>query len=69
MVVTLAAIHRVAETANILTDLGYLPEGVQLQSNRLIPLPTGPLRLTPENPIFILWAESHDRGSFPPYWH
>ena len=56
VVVTLAAIHRVAETANILTDLGYLPEGVQLQSNRLTPLPTGPLRLTPENPIFILWA-------------
>ena len=56
VVVTLAAIHRVAETANILTDLGYHPEGVQLQSNRLTPLPTGPLRLTPENPIFILWA-------------
>ncbi|MGH3191845.1 MAG: precorrin-6y C5,15-methyltransferase (decarboxylating) subunit CbiE [Streptosporangiaceae bacterium] len=56
VVVTLAAIHRVAETANILTDLGYAPEGVQLQSNRLTPLPTGPFRLTPENPIFILWA-------------
>jgi precorrin-6Y C5,15-methyltransferase (decarboxylating) len=56
VVVTLAAIRRVADTANILTDLGYHPEGVQLQSNRLTPLPTGPLRLTPENPIFILWA-------------
>ena len=57
VVVTLAAIHRVAETANILTDLGYHPEGVQLQSNRLTPHPTGPLRLAPENPIFILWAD------------
>ena len=57
VVVTLAAIHRVTETASILTDLGYRPEGVQLQSNRLTPLPTGPLRLAPENPIFILWAD------------
>jgi precorrin-6B C5,15-methyltransferase / cobalt-precorrin-6B C5,C15-methyltransferase len=59
VVVTLAAIQRVAETADLLTDLGYHPEGVQLQANRLTPLatPTGPLRLVPENPIFILWAE------------
>jgi precorrin-6B C5,15-methyltransferase / cobalt-precorrin-6B C5,C15-methyltransferase len=57
VVVTLAAVHRVAETADLLTSLGYPPEGVQLQSNRLTPLPTGPLRLTPENPIFILWAD------------
>jgi precorrin-6Y C5,15-methyltransferase (decarboxylating) len=57
VVVTLAAVHRVAETADLLTDLGYHPEGVQLQANRLTPLPTGPLRLAPENPIFVLWAE------------
>ena len=57
VVVTLAAVHRVTETADLLTTLGYAPEGVQLQANRLTPLPTGPLRLTPENPIFILWAE------------
>jgi hypothetical protein len=57
VVVTLAAVHRVAETADLLTSLGYPPEGVQLQSNRLTPLPTGPLRLTPENPIFVLWAD------------
>ena len=57
VVVTLAAVHRVAETADLLTSLGYPPEGVQLQSNRLTPLPTGPLRLVPENPIFILWAD------------
>jgi hypothetical protein len=68
VVVTLAAVHRVAETADLLTTLGYPPEGVQLQSNRLTPLPTGPLRLVPENPIFILWADhSEIVGQNPRY--
>jgi precorrin-6Y C5,15-methyltransferase (decarboxylating) len=54
VVVTLAAVTRVGETANLLTDLGYPPEGVQLQSSRLSPLPNGTQRLTAQNPVFVL---------------
>ena len=44
------------ETANLLADLGYPPEGVQLQSSRLTPLPNGTQRLTAQNPVFVLWG-------------
>jgi precorrin-6Y C5,15-methyltransferase (decarboxylating) len=57
VVVTLAAVQRVAETADILTAQGYHPEGTQLQASRLTPLPTGSLRLAAENPVFVLWAD------------
>ncbi len=39
VVVTLAAVQRVGETSDLLTDLGYRPAGVQLQASRLAPLP------------------------------
>ena len=54
VVVTLAAVQRVGETSDLLTDLGYRPEGVQLQASRLAPLPNGSLRLAAENPVFVL---------------
>ncbi len=57
VVVTLAAVQRVAETSDLLTDLGYHPEGVQLQASRLAPLPAGQLRLAAQNPVFVLWAQ------------
>jgi precorrin-6Y C5,15-methyltransferase (decarboxylating) len=57
VVVTLAAVTRVGETADLLAGLGYPPEGVQLQSSRLAPLPNGTHRLTAQNPVFVLWAE------------
>jgi precorrin-6Y C5,15-methyltransferase (decarboxylating) len=57
VVVTLAAIQRVGETSDLLTDLGYRPEGVQLQASRLAPLPSGQLRLAAQNPVFVLWAQ------------
>ena len=57
VVVTLAAVQRVGETSDLLTDLGYRPEGVQLQASRLAPLPTGQLRLAAENPVFVLWGQ------------
>ena len=60
VVVTLAAIQRVGETSDLLTDLGYRPEGVQLQASRLVPLPSGQrvqLRLAAQNPVFVLWAQ------------
>ena len=57
MVVTLAAVQRVGETSDVLTDLGYRPAGVQLQASRLAPLPNGSLRLAAENPVFVLSGE------------
>ncbi len=57
VVVTLAAVGRVGETSDLLTDLGYRPEGVQLQASRLAPLPGGQLRLAAQNPVFVLWAQ------------
>jgi precorrin-6Y C5,15-methyltransferase (decarboxylating) len=57
VVVTLAAIQRVGETSDLLADLGYHAEGVQLQASRLTPLPGGSLRLAAENPIFVLWGQ------------
>jgi precorrin-6Y C5,15-methyltransferase (decarboxylating) len=56
VVVTLAAVSRVAETAALLTAHGYRAEGVQLQASRLSPLPNGQLRLAAENPVFVLWG-------------
>jgi precorrin-6B C5,15-methyltransferase / cobalt-precorrin-6B C5,C15-methyltransferase len=56
VVVTLAAVSRVAETAALLTAHGYQAEGVQLQASRLSPLPNGRLRLAAENPVFVLWG-------------
>ncbi len=57
VVVTLAAVQRVGETSDLLTDLGYRAGGVQLQASRLAPLPTGQLRLAAENPVFVLWGQ------------
>ena len=68
VVITLAAVQRVGETADLLTDLGYHPEGVQLQASRLAPLPNGTLRLAAENPVFVLHAyPSTNADSYTPY--
>jgi precorrin-6B C5,15-methyltransferase / cobalt-precorrin-6B C5,C15-methyltransferase len=55
VVVTLAAVTRVGETAALLTAHGYQADGVQLQASRLAPLRTG-YRLSAENPVFVLWG-------------
>jgi precorrin-6Y C5,15-methyltransferase (decarboxylating) len=57
VVVTLAAVARVGETAALLTASGYRCEGVQLQASRLAPLPGGQLRLAAQNPVFVLWGQ------------
>jgi precorrin-6Y C5,15-methyltransferase (decarboxylating) len=57
VVVTLATVTRVGETAALLTGLGYHPEGVQLQASRLAPLPNSQFRLNAENPVFVLWGQ------------
>jgi precorrin-6B C5,15-methyltransferase / cobalt-precorrin-6B C5,C15-methyltransferase len=56
IVVTLAAVSRVAETAALLAAHGYQPDGVQLQASRLSPLPGGQHRLAAQNPVFVLWG-------------
>jgi precorrin-6Y C5,15-methyltransferase (decarboxylating) len=60
VVVTLASVDRVGPVADLLTDLGYQPEGTQLQASRLSPLPSGSLRLAALNPVFVLWADRAD---------
>jgi len=57
VVVTLAAIQRVGETAALLAAHGYGCEGVQLQASRLAPLPAGQHRLAAQNPVFVLWGQ------------
>ncbi len=57
VVVTLAAVSRVAQTAALLTAHGYQADGVQLQASRLAPLPNAQLRLAAENPVFVLWGQ------------
>jgi precorrin-6Y C5,15-methyltransferase (decarboxylating) len=60
VVVTLAAVQRVGETADLLTGLGYQTGGVQLQASRLAPLPGGPrvqFRLAAQNPVFVRWGQ------------
>jgi precorrin-6Y C5,15-methyltransferase (decarboxylating) len=57
IVVTLAAVDRVAETAALLNQHRYQAEGVQLQASRLTPLPGGNYRLAAQNPVFVLWGQ------------
>jgi precorrin-6B C5,15-methyltransferase / cobalt-precorrin-6B C5,C15-methyltransferase len=57
IVVTLAAVDRVAETAALLNHHRYQAEGVQLQASRLTPLPGGHHRLAAQNPVFVLWGQ------------
>jgi precorrin-6Y C5,15-methyltransferase (decarboxylating) len=57
VVVTLAAVQRVGETAALLAGQGYQADGVQLQASRLKPLPGGNHRLAAQNPVFVLWGQ------------
>ena len=56
MVVTLAAVSRLAGTAALLAAHGYQADGVQLQASRLAPLPAGQHRLAAQNPVFVVWG-------------
>jgi precorrin-6Y C5,15-methyltransferase (decarboxylating) len=57
VVVTLASVDRVRPVCDLLTGLGYTPEGTQLQASRLAALPGGSLRLAALNPVFVVWAD------------
>jgi precorrin-6B C5,15-methyltransferase / cobalt-precorrin-6B C5,C15-methyltransferase len=61
VVVTLASVDRVGPVSGLLTGLGYVTEGTQLQASRLSPLPGGSLRLAALNPVFVLWADRADQ--------
>ncbi|MEY9873587.1 precorrin-6Y C5,15-methyltransferase (decarboxylating) [Streptacidiphilus sp. MAP12-33] len=56
VVVTLAALDRVPEARRALREAGLAVEGVQLQANRLAPLPGEVTRLAATNPVFVLWG-------------
>ena len=57
VVITLAAVQRVGETAALLAAQGYRADGVQLQASRLAPLPGRNHRLAAQNPVFVLWGQ------------
>lgn len=56
VVVTVAAVDRVAEVRAALAGAGLVTDGVLLQSSRLAPLPGEVVRLAAANPVFVLWG-------------
>lgn len=65
VVVPLASLDRVAHVHARLTDHGYVTDGVLLSASRLVPLGTG-LRLTPQNPTFLVWGQRAATGPAAP---
>lgn len=54
IVATVAAVERAGPFVEALHGTGYDVEAVQLQANRLIPLPDGAHRLGATNPVFVI---------------
>ncbi|TWH70023.1 precorrin-6Y C5,15-methyltransferase (decarboxylating) [Micromonospora olivasterospora] len=57
VVVTLAALDRVAPALALLRERGYRADGVQLSAARLADLPGGSVRLAATNPVVVLTGE------------
>ncbi|GLW65475.1 precorrin-6y C5,15-methyltransferase subunit CbiE [Actinomadura rubrobrunea] len=57
VVVALAAVERVRPSLDALTAEGFTAQAVQLQANRLSPLPGDVHRLAAANPVFVVWGE------------
>ncbi|WP_433260220.1 precorrin-6y C5,15-methyltransferase (decarboxylating) subunit CbiE [Micromonospora vinacea] len=57
VVLTLAALDRVAPAVGILRAAGYTVEGSQLSAARLADLPGGSIRLAATNPVVVLTGE------------
>ncbi|MGN9811572.1 precorrin-6y C5,15-methyltransferase (decarboxylating) subunit CbiE [Micromonospora sp. BQ11] len=57
VVVTLAALDRVAPAVGLLRAAGYAVDGVQLSAARLADLPGGSIRLAATNPVVVLTGE------------
>jgi precorrin-6Y C5,15-methyltransferase (decarboxylating) len=60
VVVALASVDRVRPVRDALRAAGYEPDGCQLQSARLADLPNGSIRLTPTNPVTLIWGTRPD---------
>jgi precorrin-6Y C5,15-methyltransferase (decarboxylating) len=56
VVVALAAMERVRPAVDALAAAGFTAEAVQLQANRLSPLPGDVHRLAAGNPVFVVWG-------------
>ena len=54
LVAAYAAVERVGPALAALDGTGYATEGVQLQANRLAPLPDGSHRLAATNPVYVV---------------
>jgi precorrin-6Y C5,15-methyltransferase (decarboxylating) len=54
LVAAYAAVERVGPALAALDGAGYATEGMQLQANRLTPLPDGSHRLAATNPVYVL---------------
>ncbi|WP_419993886.1 precorrin-6y C5,15-methyltransferase (decarboxylating) subunit CbiE [Streptomyces boninensis] len=63
VVVTLAALDRVASVRAELTAAGLTTDGLLLQSSRLAPLPGDVTRLAATNPVFVLWGLRPDSNT------
>ncbi|MGE5287716.1 MAG: precorrin-6y C5,15-methyltransferase (decarboxylating) subunit CbiE [Micromonosporaceae bacterium] len=57
VVVGLASVDRVRGVRDLLTEQGYDAEGTALQASRLASLPSGSVRLSAANPVFVLWGD------------
>ncbi|MEU4400870.1 precorrin-6y C5,15-methyltransferase (decarboxylating) subunit CbiE [Micromonospora orduensis] len=57
VVLTLAALDRVAPAVGLLRTAGYTVEGCQLSAARLADLPGGSIRLAATNPVVVLTGE------------
>ncbi|WP_112734907.1 precorrin-6Y C5,15-methyltransferase (decarboxylating) subunit CbiT [Micromonospora noduli] len=57
VVLTLAALDRVAPAVGLLRAAGYTVEGSQLSAARLADLPGGSIRLAATNPVVVLTGE------------
>jgi precorrin-6Y C5,15-methyltransferase (decarboxylating) len=53
-VAALASVDRVRAVTELMAAHGYLADGVQLQAARMVPLPSGSLRLAGANPVFVV---------------
>ncbi|MCP2341925.1 precorrin-6y C5,15-methyltransferase (decarboxylating) subunit CbiE [Actinomadura rupiterrae] len=66
VVVTLAAIERVRPSMDALRAEGFAVEAVQIQANRLSPLPGDVHRLAATNPVHLVWGERSPVTVRPP---
>jgi precorrin-6Y C5,15-methyltransferase (decarboxylating) len=57
VVVALAAVERVRPSLDALAAEGFSCQAVQLQANRLSPLPGDVHRLAAANPVFVVWGD------------